>query len=126
MLKRWLAGENHSTIFIESGRYTLNTLRAKVGKLAPHEYQGGTITVSNLGMFGINQFTAIINPPQACILAVGGTEKKVVVGADGGPSVANMMRVTMSCDHRVVDGAVGAQWLQHFKKFMENPQAMLL
>merc|ERR1719461_804136 len=100
--------------------------RAKVGKLQPHEYQGGTITVSNLGMFGINQFTAIINPPQACILAVGGTEKKVVVGADGGPSVANMMRVTMSCDHRVVDGAVGAQWLQHFKKFMENPQAMLL
>merc|ERR1719400_1640015 len=83
--------------------------RAKIGKLAPHEYQGGTITVSNLGMFGINQFTAIINPPQACILAVGGTEKKVVVGADGGPSVANMMRVTMSCDHRVVDGAVGAQ-----------------
>merc|ERR1712203_378638 len=76
--------------------------RAKVGKLAPHEYQGGTITVSNLGMFGINQFTAIINPPQACILAVGGTEKKVV------------------------DGAEGAQWLQHFKKFMETPQAMLL
>merc|ERR1719376_1432288 len=100
--------------------------RAKVGKLAPHEYQGGTITVSNLGMFGINQFTAIINPPQACILAVGGTEKKVVVGAEGGPAVANVMRVTMSCDHRVVDGAVGAQWLQHFKKFMENPQAMLL
>jgi len=100
--------------------------RAKIGKLAPHEYQGGTITVSNLGMFGINQFTAIINPPQACILAVGGTEKKVVVGAEGAPAVANMMRVTMSCDHRVVDGAVGAQWLQHFKKFMENPQAMLL
>merc|ERR1712083_442407 len=100
--------------------------RAKIGKLAPHEYQGGTITVSNLGMFGINQFTAIINPPQACILAVGGTEKKVVVGAEGVPAVANMMRVTMSCDHRVVDGAVGAQWLQHFKKFMETPQAMLL
>jgi pyruvate dehydrogenase E2 component (dihydrolipoamide acetyltransferase) len=101
--------------------------RAKQGKLAPHEYQGGTFTVSNLGMFGINQFTAIINPPQACILAVGGTERKVVPGPDGsGPVVANMMRVTMSCDHRVVDGAVGAQWLQHFKKFMENPQAMLL
>jgi len=100
--------------------------RAKVGKLQPHEFQGGTITVSNLGMFGINQFTAIINPPQACILAVGGTEKKVVAGADGGPSVASIMRVTLSCDHRVVDGAVGAQWLQHFKKFMENPQAMLL
>jgi pyruvate dehydrogenase E2 component (dihydrolipoamide acetyltransferase) len=99
--------------------------RAKEGKLQPHEFQGGSITVSNLGMFGINQFTAIINPPQACILAVGGTEKKVIV-KDGEPAVASMMRVTMSCDHRVVDGAVGAQWLQHFKKFMENPQAMLL
>jgi len=99
--------------------------RAKEGKLAPHEFQGGTITVSNLGMFGINQFTAIINPPQACILAVGGTEKKVVP-LNGSPSVVNTMRVTLSCDHRVVDGAVGAQWLQHFKKFMENPQAMLL
>ena len=104
----------------------ISSARAKIGKLAPHEYQGGTITVSNLGMFGINQFTAIINPPQACILAVGGTEKKVVVGGEGAPAVANMMRVTMSCDHRVVDGAVGAQWLQHFKKFMETPQAMLL
>merc|ERR1719347_811195 len=100
--------------------------RAKEGKLQPHEFQGGTITVSNLGMFGINQFTAIINPPQACILAVGGTEKKVVAGPAGEPTVAQIMRVTMSCDHRVVDGAVGAQWLQHFKKFMENPQSMLL
>jgi len=99
--------------------------RAKEGKLQPHEFQGGTITVSNLGMFGINQFTAIINPPQACILAVGGTEKKVVPVGNI-PTVANIMRVTLSCDHRVVDGAVGAQWLQHFKKFMENPQAMLL
>ena len=88
-------------------------------------FQGGSITVSNLGMFGINQFTAIINPPQSCILAVGGTEKRVIA-KDGEPIVANMMRVTMSCDHRVVDGAVGAQWLQHFKKFMENPQSMLL
>jgi len=99
--------------------------RAKEGKLQPHEFQGGSITVSNLGMFGINQFTAIINPPQSCILAVGGTEKRVIA-KDGEPIVANMMRVTMSCDHRVVDGAVGAQWLQHFKKFMENPQSMLL
>merc|ERR1712110_169322 len=98
--------------------------RAKEGKLQPQEFQGGTFTISNLGMFGINQFTAIINPPQACILAVGGTEKKVVAGPDGAPTVANMMRVTMSCDHRVVDGAVGAQWLQHFKKFVENPQSM--
>ena len=100
--------------------------RAKEGKLQPQEFQGGTFTISNLGMFGINQFTAIINPPQACILAVGGTEKKVVAGPDGQPSVVNVMRVTMSCDHRVVDGAVGAQWLQHFKKFVESPQSMLL
>merc|ERR1711973_964027 len=100
--------------------------RAKAGKLQPQEFQGGSFTISNLGMFGINQFTAIINPPQACILAVGGTEKKVVPGADGQPTVVNTMRVTMSCDHRVVDGAVGAQWLQHFKKFVENPQSMLL
>jgi len=106
---------------------TVKTLagKAKEGKLQPHEFQGGTITVSNLGMFGINQFTAIINPPQACILAVGGTEKRVVAKGDV-PTVASMMRVTLSCDHRVVDGAVGAQWLQHFKKFMENPKAMLL
>lgn len=100
--------------------------KAKEGKLQPNEFQGGTITVSNLGMFGINQFTAIINPPQACILAVGGTEKRVVASAQGEPAVANVMRVTLSCDHRVVDGAVGAQWLQHFKRYLENPQSMLL
>jgi len=106
---------------------TVKTLaaKAKEGKLQPQEFQGGTITVSNLGMFGINQFTAIINPPQACILAVGGTEQKVVA-VNNAPAVASVMRVTLSCDHRVVDGAVGAQWLQHFKKFMENPKAMLL
>jgi len=106
---------------------TVKTLagKAKEGKLQPQEFQGGTITVSNLGMFGINQFTAIINPPQACILAVGGTEQKVVA-VNNAPCVASVMRVTLSCDHRVVDGAVGAQWLQHFKKFMENPKAMLL
>ena len=100
--------------------------RAKAGKLQPQEFQGGSFTISNLGMFGISQFTAIINPPQSCILAVGGTERKVIPGPDGAPRVAAMMRVTMSCDHRVVDGAVGAQWLQHFKKFVENPQTMLL
>jgi len=100
--------------------------RAKAGKLQPQEFQGGSFTISNLGMFGISQFTAIINPPQSCILAVGGTQRKVIPGPDGSAQVANMMRVTMSCDHRVVDGAVGAQWLQHFKKFVENPQTMLL
>ena len=96
--------------------------RAKEGKLQPHEFQGGTITVSNLGMFGIEHFTAIINPPQSCILAVGGTVKKTSSSGE----VKSFMKVTLSCDHRVVDGAVGATWLQHFKKFIEQPTSMLL
>ena len=102
--------------------------RAKEGKLLPHEFMGGTITVSNLGMFGISHFTAIINSPQSCILAVGGTAKKVVpTGKVESPyKTVSLMSVTLSCDHRVVDGAVGAQWLKHFKNFMENPSSMLL
>lgn len=100
--------------------------KAKAGKLQPHEFQGGTITISNLGMFGIEHFTAIINPPQACILAVGGTTKKVFPDGQGGYVTKNVMKVTLSCDHRVVDGAVGAQWLKHFKKFLEQPSSMLL
>jgi len=100
--------------------------RAKEGKLQPHEFQGGTITVSNLGMFGVSHFTAIINSPQSCILAVGATKAKVLVGEGGAPKTANVMTVTLSCDHRVVDGAVGAQWLQKFKKFIEQPNSMLL
>merc|ERR1711981_1464479 len=99
--------------------------RAKEGKLQPHEFQGGSITVSNLGMFGIPHFTAIINSPQSCILAVGGTKDRVVPTKDGSKT-AKMMSVTLSCDHRVVGGAVGAQWLQHFKKFLEQPTSMLL
>jgi len=101
--------------------------RAKLGKLQPHEFQGGTITVSNLGMFGISHFTAIINPPQSCIVAVGGTVEKLVPADNAlGFVKSNVMKVTMSCDHRVVDGAVGAQWLKHFKKFIETPTSMLL
>lgn len=101
--------------------------RAKLGKLQPHEFQGGTITVSNLGMFGISHFTAIINPPQSCIVAVGGTVQKLVPADNAAGFVkSNVMKVTMSCDHRVVDGAVGAQWLKHFKKFIETPTSMLL
>ena len=99
--------------------------KAKEGKLQPHEFMGGTITVSNLGMFGIAHFTAIINPPQACILAVGGPRKKVLPDAAGYKTV-NVMSVTLSCDHRVVDGAVGAQWLKYFKKYVEQPTSMLL
>jgi len=105
--------------------------RAKEGKLKPQEFQGGTFSISNLGMFGIKSFTAIINPPQSCILAVGTTTKTVVPienpekGVEAYKTV-NVMHVTMSCDHRVVDGAVGAQWLQVFKGYMEDPVTMLL
>ena len=105
--------------------------KAKEGKLQPAEFIGGTFTVSNLGMFGLKQFTAIINGPQACILAVGGTDKKVV--PNDGPDAAakpfvtkSVMMVSLSADHRVVDGAIGAQWLQSFKKHIENPLLLLL
>lgn len=102
--------------------------RARDGKLSPAEYQGGSFTISNLGMFGINNFTAIINPPQSCILAVGGAQQKVVPDetTESGFAVRNVMEVTLSADHRVVDGAVGATWLQSFKGFMENPLKMML
>ncbi|NXX92363.1 ODP2 dehydrogenase, partial [Centropus bengalensis] len=101
--------------------------KAREGKLQPHEFQGGTFTVSNLGMYGIKNFSAIINPPQACILAVGSSEKKLVpADNEKGFAVADVMSVTLSCDHRVVDGAVGAQWLAEFKNFLEKPVTMLL
>jgi pyruvate dehydrogenase E2 component (dihydrolipoamide acetyltransferase) len=94
--------------------------RARERKLKPEEYTGATFSVSNLGMFGIDQFTAIINPPEAAILAVGASEDKVVV-EDGQPTVRKRMRVTMSCDHRVIDGAVGARFLQTLRRLIENP-----
>ncbi|XP_074832819.1 dihydrolipoyllysine-residue acetyltransferase component of pyruvate dehydrogenase complex, mitochondrial [Carettochelys insculpta] len=101
--------------------------KAREGKLQPHEFQGGTFTVSNLGMYGIKNFSAIINPPQACILAVGTSENRLVpADNEKGFDVASMMSVTLSCDHRVVDGTVGAQWLAEFKKFIEKPTTMLL
>ncbi|XP_017273533.1 dihydrolipoyllysine-residue acetyltransferase component of pyruvate dehydrogenase complex, mitochondrial [Kryptolebias marmoratus] len=101
--------------------------KARDSKLQPHEFQGGTFTISNLGMFGIKNFSAIINPPQACILAVGGSEKRLMpADNEKGFDVASMMSVTLSCDHRVVDGAVGAQWLAEFRKFLEKPVTMLL
>jgi len=129
--------------------------KAKENKLTLEEYQGGTFTISNLGMFGVKSFAAIINPPQSCILAVGAAESRLVpadakdgitcmlcnyasnMSTDVALSVLNraggqpyktvkVMSVTMSCDHRVVDGAVGAQWLQAFKEYMEKPLSMLL
>jgi pyruvate dehydrogenase E2 component (dihydrolipoyllysine-residue acetyltransferase) len=99
--------------------------RAKEGKLAPEEYQGGTFSISNLGMFGIKQFDAVINPPQGAILAVGAGEQRPVV-KDGALAVATVMSCTLSCDHRVVDGAVGAEFLKVFKAMIEEPFAMLL
>ncbi|RZJ76167.1 MAG: hypothetical protein EOO45_03300, partial [Flavobacterium sp.] len=99
--------------------------RTKAGKIAPEEYQGGTFSISNLGMMGIEHFTAIINPPQAAILAVGATIKTPWVGANGELEVQERMTMTMSCDHRVIDGAVGATFLETLVKFLEDPMAIL-
>ena len=99
--------------------------KAKGGKLLPEEYVGGSFSISNLGMYGIKEFSAVINPPQGAILAVGSGEKRPIVINDQ-LTIASIMTVTLSCDHRVVDGAVGAQFLSVFKDFIENPSLMLL
>ncbi|TCS37562.1 pyruvate dehydrogenase E2 component (dihydrolipoamide acetyltransferase) [Paucimonas lemoignei] len=99
--------------------------RARSNALAPEEYQGGSFTISNLGMFGMQEFSAIINPPQAAILAVGATEQRPVV-VDGALAVASVMTVTLSVDHRAIDGALGAQWLAQFKQLIENPLSILI
>jgi pyruvate dehydrogenase E2 component (dihydrolipoamide acetyltransferase) len=99
--------------------------KARQRKLQPEQYTGSTFSVSNLGMFGIDQFTAIINPPEAGILAVGGVEAKPVV-IDGKIEVRQRMRVTMSCDHRVIDGATGSRFLQTVKRFFENPLLLVI
>jgi len=99
--------------------------KAKTKKLQPQEWEGNTFTISNLGMFGIEEFTAIVNPPDSCILAVGGI-KNVPVVKDGAVVPGNVMKVTLSCDHRVVDGATGSAFLQTFKEMMENPIALVV
>ena len=99
--------------------------KARERKLMPEEYTGSTFSVSNLGMFGIDQFTAIINPPEAGILAIGGVEEKPIV-IDGALEVRQRMRVTMSCDHRVIDGATGAKFLQTLKRYFENPLSLII
>ena len=101
---------------------------ARDGSLTPVQMSGGTFTVSNLGMYGVTQFAAIVNPPQAAILAVGGAREVVLPAADDarGWAPATLLAATLSCDHRVVDGALGAQWLQAFKGYMEDPVTMLL
>lgn len=99
--------------------------RARDGKLMPEEYQGGTFSISNLGMFGIKDFCAVINPPQGAILAVGAGEPRPVV-KDGALAIATVMSCTLSVDHRVVDGAIGAEFMAAFKKLIEDPLTMLL
>ena len=99
--------------------------KARNGTLSPNEYSGGTFSISNLGMYGIKNFTAIINPPQSAILAVGSGQKLPIV-KDDKVVICNVMNVTLSCDHRAIDGAVGAKFLQVFKKIIENPMLMSL
>lgn len=100
--------------------------KARERKLKPEEFTGSTFSVSNLGMMQIDQFTAIINPPEAAILAIGAIEDKVVVGPDGGFEVKKKLRVTMSCDHRIIDGAVGARFLQTLRRLIENPLLLVM
>jgi pyruvate dehydrogenase E2 component (dihydrolipoamide acetyltransferase) len=98
--------------------------RARERKLLPQEYQGGAASVSNLGMHGVREFSAIINPPQSSILAVGAGLRRPVEAPDGSVRFATLMTVTLSCDHRVVDGTLGAQLLAAFKAVMEEPAAL--
>jgi len=118
------AAQNKGLAEISQISKTLAT-QARDGTLPPSAYAGGTFTISNLGMFGIKEFAAVINPPQGAILAVGAGEQRPVV-KDGQLAVATVMSVTLSADHRVVDGALGAQWLQVFKELIENPVLMLV
>ena len=99
--------------------------RARVSKLTPDEYQGGSFSISNMGMLGVREFSAIINPPQGCILAVGAGEERAVV-RDGKLAVATMMTLTLSCDHRVVDGALGAKLLGAIRELIEHPLRLIL
>ena len=99
--------------------------RAKAGKLKPEEFQGGGFSISNMGMYGVSDFAAIINPPQAAILAVAAGQQRPVV-KDGALAIATVMTCTLSVDHRVVDGALGAEWLAEFKRVVEDPLSLML
>jgi pyruvate dehydrogenase E2 component (dihydrolipoamide acetyltransferase) len=109
-----------------SGEMKDFTARARDKKLSPSDYQGGSSAISNLGMYGVREFSAIINPPHATILAIGAARRQAVEKEDGGVAFASMLSVTLSCDHRVVDGALGAQLLAAFKSFVEMPVSMLV
>ena len=99
--------------------------RAKAGKLKPEEFQGGGFSISNMGMFGVSNFAAVINPPQAAILAVAAGQQRPVV-KNGALAIATVMTCTLSVDHRVVDGALGAEWLASFKAVVEDPMSLML
>ena len=116
---------DHKTLSTIAGEVKDMAGKAKEKKLQPKDWEGSTFSISNLGMFGIDQFTAIINPPDACILAVGAIKQSVIFEGDV-PKPVNIMKVTLSCDHRVVDGATGAAFLQTFKGFLEDPMKMLV
>jgi pyruvate dehydrogenase E2 component (dihydrolipoamide acetyltransferase) len=116
---------DQKTITTISGEMKDLAARAKAGRLQPEEFQGGGLSISNLGMYGISSFAAIVNPPQGCILAVGAGAEKVLVKS-GKMEIANVMTVTLSVDHRVVDGAVGAEFLAAFKRYCEAPALLLV
>jgi pyruvate dehydrogenase E2 component (dihydrolipoamide acetyltransferase) len=115
--------DNKSLVHIATEVKTLSQ-KAHNKQLRPQDLEGSTFTVSNLGMLGIESFTAIVNPPAACILAIGAI-KQVPVARDGAVLVGHAMKATLSCDHRVVDGAVGATFLKTFKELLEDPRRML-
>jgi pyruvate dehydrogenase E2 component (dihydrolipoamide acetyltransferase) len=100
--------------------------RARAKKLKPQEYQGGSAAISNLGMYGVREFAAIINPPHATILAVGAARRQAVEKPDGGVGFASMLTATLSCDHRVVDGTLGAELLAVFRGYVEQPVTALV
>jgi pyruvate dehydrogenase E2 component (dihydrolipoamide acetyltransferase) len=116
---------DQKTLSVVSNEIKDLAARARKRNLQPSEYQGGATAISNLGMFGIKQFSAIINPPQSSILAVGAGEARMIV-RDGAPAIATLMSVTLSCDHRVIDGALGAQLLAAFKALIENPTNLMV
>lgn len=116
---------NRKSLAEVSGEMLSLATRAKAGTLKPEEFQGGTFSISNLGMLGVRQFDAIINPPQGAILAIGAGEKRVVAH-EGQPAVRTQMSVSLSCDHRVIDGALGATFLKELKRLVENPTLMLV
>jgi pyruvate dehydrogenase E2 component (dihydrolipoamide acetyltransferase) len=113
------------TLAVISGEMKELAARARAKKLKPNEYEGGSSAVSNLGMYGVREFAAVINPPHATILAVGAGEERAVV-KDGKLGIASVMTVTLSADHRAVDGAVGAELLAAFKSYIEKPALMLM